>query len=199
MQTESIETDRYANFERHADGIDVTPFLSEITVHADEWERHTGRQRYRVQRETQTIYLRGPRMGILPLPLIILFKLKVEDSHATWWIPGARARFKAITQFLKDFAKTRDAKLARATIVRLKPGGRVYEHIDIGDYYPQRDRYHLVLQSKNGSVLTAGDEQVMMQTGEIWWFDNKKKHSAHNPSDDWRIHVIFDLEPRKRH
>ncbi len=37
-----------------------------------------------------------------------------------------------------------------------------------------------------------------MQTGELWWFDNKQMHEARNDSDEDRIHFIFDLLPRDR-
>src|SRR5262249_41583688 len=88
------------------------------------------------------------------------------------------------------------ATLSRATIVRLKPRSQVGRHIDSGSYYFIRDRYHLVLQSPSGSLLSSGDEEVCMCAGELWWFDNKQHHSASNNSDDWRIHYIFDLLPQ---
>lgn len=68
-------------------------------------------------------------------------------------------------------------------------------HVDIGSYYFIRNRFHLVLRSPSGSVLRAGDEQVRMSEGELWWFNNKQHHSAFNESDEWRIHYIFDLLP----
>ena len=61
-----------------------------------------------------------------------------------------------------------------------------------------RDRYHLVLRSAAGSWLKAGDEEVRMREGELWWFDNKQMHEAMNDGDQDRIHMIFDLLPRAR-
>jgi hypothetical protein len=78
-------------------------------------------------------------------------------------------------------------------IVRLKPFGQVYKHYDFGKYYDMRDRFHLVLQSKTGSLLTSGDEAQILKTGELWWFNNSLEHQAFNDSDEWRIHVIFDI------
>ena len=59
-----------------------------------------------------------------------------------------------------------------------------------------RDRYHLVLRSTKGSWLKAGDEEIRMQEGELWRFDNKQVHEAYNDGDEDRIHMIFDLLPR---
>ncbi len=41
----------------------------------------------------------------------------------------------------------------------------------------------------------AGDETVAMRESELWIFDNKIRHSAHNPSLEPRIHLILDLLP----
>lgn len=97
--------------------------------------------------------------------------------------------------FLQSFALERRGELSRAKIVSLPTGHRVYPHIDRGDYYARRDRFHLALQTGTGCWLKAGDEQVEMQASELWWFDNKAVHEAHNGSTGERIHLIFDLRP----
>jgi hypothetical protein len=81
--------------------------------------------------------------------------------------------------------------------VRLNPNGKVYPHIDEGEYYKVRDRYHLVLSSPGGSHMNSGGETVVFQDGELWWFDNQAVHDAFNPSPHGRIHVIFDVLPAR--
>jgi aspartyl/asparaginyl beta-hydroxylase (cupin superfamily) len=75
---------------------------------------------------------------------------------------------------------------------KLKPNGQVYPHVDAGAYYALRHRFHLVIQSR-GSLMKCGGEEVVMNEGELWAFDNKKQHEAFNESADSRIHLIFDL------
>ena len=77
----------------------------------------------------------------------------------------------------------------------LLAGRRVYEHIDRGEYYGVRDRYHLVMTSVDGSCLKAGEEEVTMREGELWWFDNKAVHEAWNRGYQDRIHLVFDVRP----
>ncbi|MEL6125128.1 MAG: aspartyl/asparaginyl beta-hydroxylase domain-containing protein [Pseudomonadota bacterium] len=48
------------------------------------------------------------------------------------------------------------------------------------------------------SWMKAADEEVRMQEGELWWFDNDQMHEAFNDGDEDRIHMIFDLLPRER-
>ena len=80
----------------------------------------------------------------------------------------------------------------------LPAGRRVYPHIDRGEYYKVRNRYHFVLRSADGSWLKAADEEVRMKEGEVWWFDNNQMHEAHNDGDQDRIHIIFDMLPSHR-
>jgi aspartyl/asparaginyl beta-hydroxylase (cupin superfamily) len=98
---------------------------------------------------------------------------------------------------LEQFAVERNATLQRALLVRLQPHGTVYPHIDRGEYYAIRDRYHLPITSPGGSWLCSGGEEIAMREGELWWFDNKATHHSRNDSDEWRTHVIFDLLPRR--
>ncbi len=173
------------------EGVDVEPFLSEIASIAGAWDRNTGRQdKVTVQREAEAIPLRG------------LVKSKIggrkrRDVHETRYTTISR-QFPVARGFLEDIAAKEDAMLSRAKHVRLKPGHRVYPHIDRGEYYSVRDRYHLILQSPRGSWLKSGDEEVRMQEGELWWFDNKQEHEAFNDGEADRIHFIFDLLPRAR-
>ena len=178
-------------FRRIKWGIDPQPFLVEIASVDGAWKAATGRQeKIEVQREALAIPLRGLRKSAIG-------DRQRRDVHETRWTTGSKLYPKA-RRFLKDFAREQNALLSRAKIVCLPAGKRVYPHIDRGDYYAVRNRYHLVLRSTRGSWLRAGDEEVRMREGELWWFDNKQMHEAFNDGDEDRIHMIFDLLPRER-
>ena len=165
-------------------GVDVVPLLEEVRSQEEAWLIDTGRQdRIRVQRDTNTIFLRtAVHRPDLPIN-------ENQESRLT----SAAKSFPRALAFMTAFAGEMNCLLSRATIVRLKPSSRVLRHIDEGSYYFLHDRFHLVLQSSTGSVLMSGGEQVRMQEGELWWFDNKQYHESSNESGDWRIHYIFDL------
>ena len=171
--------------------VDVRPFLSEIADTSSAWDLSTGRQdKIAVQREAESIPLRG------------LVKSKIgdrkrRDVHESRYTTISQ-RFPIARAFLEGFAAEQDAELGRGKIVRLKPGHRVYPHIDRGEYYRVRDRYHLILQSALGSYMKSGNEEVRMRVGELWWFDNNEMHEARNDGDADRIHLIFDMLPRSR-
>ncbi len=169
--------------------IDPTPFLDEIAVIKGAWDQSTGRQqKIKVQREARAIPLRGLRKSAIG-------ERKRRDVHESRWTSGS-VSYPNACQFLRQVAQTEKSLLSRAKIVCLPAGRRVYPHIDRGEYYAVRNRYHLVLKSSHGSWLKAGDEEIRMNEGELWWFDNKQVHEAYNDGAQDRIHLIFDLLPQ---
>lgn len=172
-------------------GIKPQPYLDEIFGVDDAWDTATGRQeKIAVQREALAIPLRGLRKTAVG-------QKKRRDVHDSRWTGGSK-RFPLACAFLNEAAAELDSLLGRAKIVCLPAGRRVYPHIDRGEYYRLRNRYHLVLRSADGSWLKAADEEVRMREGELWWFDNDQMHEAHNDGKHDRIHIIFDLLPRSR-
>ena len=177
------------HFTRITEGVDTGPLLAELDAAPELWFADTSRQRkVRCQRNTLNIFLRAPRN---PLPPGAKNANDVHESRLT----RAAAKFPSTLAFCEGVAAAWGATPGRATLVSLQPRSRVYPHVDAGAYYRIRDRLHLVLRSPGGSPLTAGDETVVMREGELWVFDNKVRHSADNPSEDARVHLIFDLLP----
>lgn len=172
-------------------GIDPQPFLAEIAAVDGAWESATGRQeKIKVQCEALAIPLRGLRKSAIAMR-------KRRDVHESRWTSRSKC-FPLACRFLRDFAIDQDSLLGRAKLVNLPAGRRVYPHVDRGAYYAVRNRLHLVLRSTSGSWLKAGDEEIRMHEGELWWFDNKQPHEAFNDGEEDRVHMIFDLLPRAR-
>ncbi|MBY0400881.1 aspartyl/asparaginyl beta-hydroxylase domain-containing protein [Myxococcota bacterium] len=159
-----------------------------MAAQPEAWFQQTGRQRVRVQAKALAIPLRGLRKS----KLAGLERRDVQESRYT----TLSQSFVKARAFIEAFAREVRGRLGRAKIVNLPPGGRVLPHVDRGEYYAHRDRYHLVIAS-SGCGMQAGDEQVVMRPGELWWFDNKAEHFAWNDTSEPRIHLIFDVEPRR--
>jgi len=175
-------------FKKIEENIATEPFLTEIASVDNAWADITGRQdKIAVQREALAIPIRGLRKSL------ILGRSR-RDVHESRWTTGSM-KFPTARTFLEQTADKLSCDLGRAKIVCLPAGRRVYPHIDRGEYYRFRGRYHLILKSATGSWLKAGDEEIRMQEGELWWFDNNQMHEAHNDGDKDRVHLIFDLLP----
>lgn len=177
------------HFTKIAGDVPIASLLAELPTSPLVWLVDTSRQRkVRCQRHTQNIFLRVPRK---PLPM---GAKNANDVHESRLGPAAK-KFPRTLGFCERIASEQGGALGRATLVSLLPRSRVFPHIDTGAYYRIRDRFHLVLKSPGGSPLTAGDETVVMREGELWVFNNKVRHWANNPSEEARVHLIFDLLP----
>lgn len=176
------------HFDRIFKDFDKASIVKEVMGQPEMWLWDTSRQKkLKVQSESNAIPIRA-------LDSSAINGRDRRDVHESKYTPIA-SHFPETIAFLESFARSQNAQLGRARIVRLGPGKRVFRHIDRGEYYRVRDRYHLVLMSNGGSYLAAGDEHVSMREGELWRFDNKQPHEAANESNQDRIHLIFDLLP----
>jgi hypothetical protein len=103
----------------------------------------------------------------------------------------ACAHHTAVIAFLKRNFK----KFSRCGFLSLPVGGYVGKHIDVGDYYLTRDRYHLAIQGRY--EYTVGDESVIVEPGTLLWFNNKLEHGTRNVGDEVRVTFVFDVPHSK--
>lgn len=82
--------------------------------------------------------------------------------------------------------------ISRCAFLSLPVGGTVGTHIDVGDYYQTRDRYHLSIQGTY--EYHVGDEAIVIEPGMLVWFNNKLPHGTRNLGDDIRITFVFDVK-----
>ena len=178
-----------SHFLKVAIDVDTVSLLAELDAAPWAWLADTSRQhKVRCQRHTQSIFLRAVKK---PFPPGATNANDVHESRATRM---ARC-FPRTLAYCESVAYGLGGTLGRATLVALLPKSRVYPHVDTGEYYRIRDRFHLVLKSPGGSPLSAGNETTLMRPGELWVFDNKTRHSADNSSAEPRVHLIFDVLP----
>ena len=130
--------------------------------------------------------------GVLQLKVGIVRDLNqyVGDSETSIETP-AYNRHTEIVAFLKRNFK----KFDRCGFLSLPIGGEVGQHIDIGNYYQTRDRYHLAIQGTYD--YTVGEETVTVEAGDLIWFNNKLKHGTKNVGDVVRITFVFDVPHSK--
>lgn len=81
--------------------------------------------------------------------------------------------------------------LTRINIQKINVLSKYPKHIDQGDYFLNKDRYAICLQSTYR--LTVCDESTKVVPGDVVWFDNKKPHEAVNVGTKERIAVVFDV------
>lgn len=96
----------------------------------------------------------------------------------------------AVTQLLSSF----DLTIGISRLMRLAPGHEVPVHSDTNEYWDERVRLHIPLISSDKVFFTCDQEEVVMVPGEVWTFDNWRRHGVRNEGEEDRIHLVFDVE-----
>lgn len=187
------------HFQRLMQDAAVMGLLLELNNHDELWNQNTLR--------TQTPGTPHRELDDIWLRMNDLEKCKQAAEDEGFWDHRESINYPAMATLptarrliCNLMALVNGERLGRCMISRMKPGTQIYPHKDIGDdltvYYdnePYYSRFHIVVQGLPGSVFIAGDEQVTMRTGEVWWFNGAAEHSVINNSADDRIHLVCDI------
>jgi len=175
-----------SNFKRIAEGLDVEPLLQLLDAKPELWKEIQTRQKFTnsPHKDTETIHVRGA--------------LKMSAYYLMWDIgaydyPCMEYLKPALVPLMRPILEQLQVKeMGRVMIVNLKPCGHVTKHNDQGTYADHYQRFHLVLKSNQHCSQTCGNELQRFEVGDVWWFNHKELHTAHNVGDTDRIHIIFD-------
>lgn len=169
----------------HLGTVDVLPLMLAVQARPDLWNRHfVDAFAQSPARESDHIVLRFQPDG-------------GSEDIRTEFFP-AWAELPQVRPIVFDLMRRVEAVgLGRVVISRLEPGGRVYQHRDVGTAYADQKngmRFHVALKGEPGSWYICGEESVCMQTGTVWWFNHGDFHRVENTSEADRIHLIVDME-----
>lgn len=106
-------------------------------------------------------------------------------------LPEARPMVMALMAYVQG------ERLGRVMINKIAPSGRIFPHADTPEHTDYYTRFHIVLQSGAGCIIRAGDEQLDMRTGDVFWFNNKLEHEVVNNSNLDRISMVVDIKVAK--
>lgn len=183
------------NFLRIGQGLEVTPLLLALARKPDLWREDTYLRDYPQGPfgDCDSVILRFPKKIVAASAEEAEQHLASTDQHESFdtpsyaQLPEARALVMPLMHYVGG------TRLGRVIINRIRPGGRITPHCDTPDHAAYYERHHIVLQSAPGVVFRCEDEQVCMNMGEAWWFDNAREHEVVNNSAVDRIHLIVDV------
>ena len=182
------------NFQLVARNVEVVPLLNAVMRQPELWNEHTLRTKFpgTPHGEVDDIWLRyndasaWEKSGDVR-DLVAADGPESVNYSAMSKLPSARPIIFNLMRLVEG------ERLGRVLITRLAPGHRIGVHKDSGPCVEYYHRYHIALQSLPGVIFRAGDEQVQMQTGECWWFNNGAEHEVVNNSADDRLTLIVDV------
>ena len=169
--------------------IDVSSILQQLHQHPEDWGSQKNVEN--AQQLDPTEYT--VTVDVLQL---IMGGVETEDQYVgNTEICIQTPAYKKHTEILNYLGKY-FKKLRRCGFLALPVGQIVGTHIDEGTYYLTKDRYHLSIQGKY--EYTVGEETVIVESGTLFWFNNKLPHKAVNIGDNVRITFVFDVPHHKR-
>jgi quercetin dioxygenase-like cupin family protein len=162
--------------------LNTIPLLEEVLVNPQDWDVDTSREDGTPeQKQTKSIHLiKGVQEQ----------DKAYRDSNLVY-PTGLLEKYTMAQNFLSWFKSKYGGRIARVLYVKLPAKKVVFRHYDAGEYYKDKDRFHLVLCG-NYNYEVDGDTDTFRQ-GDLVWFDNKKPHSSSNSKDMERISLIFDV------
>lgn len=180
----------YKNIRVIKTGINVSKILKQLEEHPEDWG---------VQKTVdgaQSMLDRGfPEVsaGVLQLVMggVENEEQYVGDTDICIPTPACNNHTAILAFLTRHFGK-----FSRCGFLSLPVGGGVGQHIDTGNYYLTRDRYHLSIQGRY--IYTVGDESVTVEPGTLLWFNNKLPHGTKNIGDNVRITFVFDVPHSKK-
>lgn len=187
------------NFHKLSSGVDIHPLLLAIKRRPELWKEDTYLRDYPQGpfKQIESIMLRFPVKTVVETEAELEDAKSRYDQHENIDYPAYKLLTEARPLVMNLMAYVGGERLGRVMINKIAPGGKIFPHVDTKSHTDYYSRFHIVLQSQPGCVFRAGDEQVYMGTGEVWWFDNSKEHEVINNSADDRIHMIVDIRTSK--
>lgn len=190
------------NFLKLGNGTNTMPLLlaiQRLSKMQDVWKEDTYLRDYPQGPfgDTESVILRFPDRSVHETEQALANHLEGFDQHENFDQPVFKALPEARPLIFQLMSAVQGERLGRVIVNKLKPGGRIYPHADTPVHAEYWDRFHIVLQSSPGSNFRCGDEQVHMETGDVWWFNNRLEHEVVNNSADDRIHMVIDVRTSK--
>lgn len=181
---------------------DVNGLMLNIKRHADLWKEDTFLRDYQQGPfgEIESIMLRFPEKRVFEQEEELEKYKRGEsqfDQHESIDYPAFAVLTEARAIVFGLMSLVQGERLGRVMINKIKPGGKIYPHADSPEHTDYYTRFHVVLQSSVGCYLRAGDEQLEMKTGDVFWFNNKLEHEVVNNSAFDRISMVVDIKVKK--
>jgi hypothetical protein len=165
-------------------GVDVSRIIDQLEQHPGDWGS---------QKTLDKVQLKDPTKYETTVDVLQLImgatnnaNIKAEDTDICIETPAYKHHIEII-----QFLSKRFKKIHRCGFLSLPVGQTVNAHIDEGTYYLTRDRYHLSIQGRYQYFV--GNENLIVEPGTLFWFNNKLPHGTVNLGDCARITFVFDV------
>lgn len=176
-----------SQFQKLADGIQVSPILAQLDARADLWNKNAARLGANSpHRETDDVWVRYRN------PTELVGPKSYAEPHFSVWYPAWWSLPALHDTVFALSALVRSTHMGGILLTRIPPGGRVYDHDDRGTWHSEfhNAKVWVPLRANENCFNRCADEMVHMGAGEAWAFDNLLPHSVENNGLTERIALI---------
>lgn len=171
-------------------GIDISKIVAQLKQYPEDWASQ------RKIEGAESLLDRGyDDIPVGVLQLIVGGVNKLEDFVGDTEICIETAAIKRHTEVIR-FVRRHFKKVYRCGFLSIPVGGIVGRHVDEGTYYLTKDRYHLAIQGQYEYFV--GDESIIVNPGDLIWFNNKLSHGTVNLGNGTRVTFVFDVPMSKK-
>lgn len=178
------------HFLKIAEGVDVLPLRLALQMNPQLWNEHSGRKEFNgsSHKETSDIWVRYNDIKNIEQGYEAF-----TGPHDSVWYPSASILpIKPLVMSL--MTRCEATRLGGVLITKIPAGGRVLPHTDSGwhpEHYPVK--LYIPLQTNPQVLNRCEDEEVVMRTGDVWYFNNLVEHEVKNDGPDDRMTLIVCL------
>lgn len=112
------------------------------------------------------------------------------NEHDSIWYDCIKKLPEVIKPIFEVMHFVNGERLGGVLITRLPPGGEIKAHTDSGWHAKYYDKYYLAIKNKPGSNFHFDDGVITPEEGEVYWFNNSKRHWVINDTKTERIAMI---------
>lgn len=181
------------HFTNVAQGIDVSPLLAQIDANPQLWDAHGQRKNGfgSPHSRMSDIWVRYNDIARLDPANPRAF----NNEHVPVWYPAWQVLTELQPIVFDLMAKVRGEMLGGVLITRIPAGEGIAPHIDEGWHVEYFDKFYLSLRSAPGANFICDHAGVLERLnplpGDIYEFDNHKRHWVENNSASDRITAII--------
>lgn len=182
--------------------VDPTKLLMAIKRRPELWKEDTYLRDYPQGPfgEVESIMLRFPEKRVFEQESELEAYKRGEhfyDQHECVDYPAYAILTEARPLIMGLMAYVQGERLGRVMVNKIASGGKIFPHADTPEHTDYYTRFHIVLQSGAGCFIRAGEEQLEMRAGDVFWFNNKLEHEVINNSNVDRISMVIDIKVAK--
>lgn len=186
------------HFLKIAEGCNVAPLLSQIKAHHELWNAYGLRKRGgSPHTEMSDIWVRYNDVARLDPTNPRAF----NNEHVPVWYPAWDVLTELHPIIYSLMSPLEGQMIGGILITKIPPGGGIAPHTDEGWHVNYFDKFYLSLKSEPGANFVCDHDGVVEslnpKPGEIWRFDNRKRHWVENKSDSDRITAIICIRTDK--